>query len=77
LRAAGENHTLSASRALSTSLFRHGCGKSRPRAGTADFQSALFQRAEFWKEATMPVFILWAVPAAIVLAGGTYLVFLR
>jgi hypothetical protein len=26
---------------------------------------------------TMPVFTLWAVPAAIVLAGGTYLIFLR
>jgi hypothetical protein len=30
-----------------------------------------------WKEETMPIFILWAVPAAIVLAGGTYLVFLK
>lgn len=29
------------------------------------------------KEETMPIFILWAVPAAIVLAGGTYLVFLK
>jgi hypothetical protein len=29
------------------------------------------------KEEAMPVFILWAVPAAIVLAGGTYLVFLK
>lgn len=29
------------------------------------------------EEDTMPVFILWAVPAALVLAGGTYLVFLK
>ena len=29
------------------------------------------------KEETMPIFILWAVPAAIVLAGGTYLIFLK
>jgi hypothetical protein len=29
------------------------------------------------KEETMPVFILWAVPAAVILAGGTYLIFLK
>jgi hypothetical protein len=29
------------------------------------------------KEEIMPIFILWAVPAAVILAGGTYLVFLK
>jgi hypothetical protein len=29
------------------------------------------------KEETMPIFIMWALPAAIVLAGGTYLIFLK
>jgi hypothetical protein len=33
--------------------------------------------AEFDEEETMPVFILWAVPAAIVVAGGTYLILLK
>jgi hypothetical protein len=29
------------------------------------------------KEDEMPIFIMWALPAAIILAGGTYFVFLR
>ena len=29
------------------------------------------------KEDTMPIFIMWALPAAIVLAGGTYFMFVR
>lgn len=29
------------------------------------------------KESDMPIFILWAIPAIVVLGGGTYLLFMR
>jgi hypothetical protein len=56
-------------------LFPASHGKNWHAAGTHDPYAALLPWAE--KEKTMPVFILWAVPAAIVLAGGTYLIFLK
>jgi hypothetical protein len=45
--------------------------------GTSPFRHAFQCWAGIRRRMHMPIFILWAVPAAIVLAGGTYLVFLK
>jgi hypothetical protein len=76
LRAGRAGHAPAIGILTTPGLFQADCGEKYRRAGTADFQLTLFYGLS-WKEETMPIFILWAVPAAIVLAGGTYLVFLR
>lgn len=38
---------------------------------------AVCSRQEPKQEADMPILILWAIPAIVVLGGGTYLLFLR
>ena len=62
-------------KALGPSLFSRTSRRSRMGRGTSGSLSPFAHRGQDEEEATMPVILLWAVPAVIVVGGvGYYLV---
>ncbi len=81
LDASGKTPVKECNRKNRNSSRRTGCGFFVPGTEAASPGTSIVlpsypgrEQEELWRRNIMPVFILWAVPAIIVIGGGVYLI---